>query len=474
MFGNKKMNEDIISLGKMCPVSRNANRNLIEIQGRLVEGKSNFEKVVSGTLQSTMEMSSLDLMLDFGKKRLERTADNLVSSSEEIRSVVKKAVDMGSEAASQHEELTTAVSEAEEEADSVMDKITSSQKELKDMLRLSDDTIGHSQQMKKDMGDLTDIIGHMNEVIAEITSISSQTNLLALNASIEAARAGEAGKGFAVVAEEIRQLADETKSLTDSMGSFLQSIHEASEKTLSSVDITVNAMESMNDGLKVIGEQNSENEDSVKKIVDYLHTFGGLSQEICSVLMNVENQLGVISEESESIYEQSTELNDVNESLSNILEPVKKIEDDLTGTTKLLGKMSNDRFYMIENQIFSDCVKNAVTAHEKWLEKLDRMASERVVEPLQTNERKCGFGHFYYSLVPKNNEILQVWRGLEEKHRNFHKCAVSVMREIEDGTDTAETIRQAHSMAADLQKDFAKILNITAELDKKHKEVFEE
>ena len=276
------------------------------------------------------------------------------------------------------------------------------------------------------------------------------------------------------MAEEIRQLADETKSLTDSMGSFLQSIHEASEKTLSSVDITVNAMESMNDGLKVIGEQNSENEDSVKKIVDYLHTFGGLSQEICSVLMNVENQLGVISEESESIYEQSTELNDVNESLSNILEPVKKIEDDLTGTTKLLGKMSNDRFYMIENQIFSDCVKNAVTAHEKWLEKLDRMASERVVEPLQTNERKCGFGHFYYSLVPKNNEILQVWRGLEEKHRNFHKCAVSVMREIEDGTDTAETIRQAHSMAADLQKDFAKILNITAELDKKHKEVFEE
>ncbi len=45
-----------------------------------------------------------------------------------------------------------------------------------------------------------------------ILSITSQTNLLALNASIESARAGEAGKGFAVVAEQIRILAEDSKS----------------------------------------------------------------------------------------------------------------------------------------------------------------------------------------------------------------------------------------------------------------------
>ena len=80
------------------------------------------------------------------------------------------------------------------------------------------------------MNQLSKIISQMNNVIEGINAISSQTNLLALNASIEAARAGEAGKGFAVVADEIRELADETKKLTASMGRFVADIHSASAR----------------------------------------------------------------------------------------------------------------------------------------------------------------------------------------------------------------------------------------------------
>ena len=465
--------KELKNLEKMKAASYDGNASISRIYHRLYDGRDHFQTIITDTLNSTMGISSLDLMLDFGKKQLTNASGEMMHSAEKIVNIVKETSAASSDATAQHEELTNALSEATSVSDEIMEKLNASQKELKGLLDTSKDTIKSSNELKKDMGDLTEIISHMNEVIAAITAISSQTNLLALNASIEAARAGEAGKGFAVVAEQIRQLADETKNLTDSMGQFVGNIQTASEKSVVSVENAVSSLEKVTDGIQTVWTQNTENKENVEKITGYMTTFSGLSQEICASFTEVDGKLSVVSEECESIHEEATAINEISQSLSSIMAPVKQIETQLDHTSKDMGTLSNDPFYMLSNKAFIVCVNNAIGAHKAWLDNLKNMVHTGKIRPLQTDATKCGFGHFYYAMKPKNKEILAIWNGIGEKHKKFHGLAQNAMNQIEKGIDASGTLREAEGLADELVKAFSQIVSLSEELDKKGKNVLE-
>ena len=86
-------------------------------------------------------------------------------------------------------------------------------------------TIDHDQSnIQSLVTRLVDRVSSVEKLMEFIKGIADQTNLLALNASIEAARAGDAGKGFAVVAEEVRKLADNTKSSVQSINDDIEQL----------------------------------------------------------------------------------------------------------------------------------------------------------------------------------------------------------------------------------------------------------
>ncbi len=73
------------------------------------------------------------------------------------------------------------------------------------------------------------------DLLLKINEIAAMTDILAVNASIEAARAGVYGKGFAVIASEIKSLSQNTKKITQStvtmLNTIVDSIHTLSQLT---------------------------------------------------------------------------------------------------------------------------------------------------------------------------------------------------------------------------------------------------
>lgn len=447
------------SVAQLKPADYSGDRELESIYQRLQSGRLQFEKALESNLKALMQISSLDLTMENHTDKMIGLSDHVAERTRIALQAADHTKNVTVEVASQHEELTNNIVLAAEETSEVNEKIEAGQEELTLIKDLSSQAISVSKEMQEDMNELFDVINRMNEVIAGINSISAQTNMLALNASIEAARAGEAGRGFAVVADEIRELAEETRKLTGNMGEFVEGISSASRKSTKSAASTIEALGTMTEKIGTVWELNDANKKNVSKVSDSINSIAAVSQEISGSMSELETQAFSIHQQCEQIRDDSDHMRDVSGQLKGVIKPLVEIEKILDGGTKNMGKMTEDAFYMLECKEFAKYISNAVTAHQVWLNKMKDMVKEHTITPLQLDATKCGFGHFYYSMQPRDPKIRSIWDGLGEKHKKFHGYGSSVIKALYDeDIEKAEKIcREAEDYSKELIADLEKM-----------------
>lgn len=477
MITKKRKSENIIqSISRLVDMEyepRNGEWN--HIHQRLMKGRKEFEQAATKIMDAVIHMSSMDLTLETNVATVEKINTSISTAVDAISESADSTANIASEVSKAHENLTTTIIEVSDESGNIMEDIRNCENELTSITGLSSSAISTAREMKTEIYGLIDIIRNMNEAIEAINDISAQTNLLALNASIEAARAGEAGRGFAVVAEEIRNLAEETKSLTGSMGAFVGSIREASRKSSDSVDTTVAELERINENIQNVWKITGNNRSGVDHIADSVSSLAAVSEEISSSMNELDNQMQHVSGECQNLKENAQSLAISSNSIAELVEPSKRIEKYLEESTMIMGDMAQDAFYMLDNQIVLNCLNSAIEAHRNWLSTLKDMAQTKELKVLQTDCRKCGLGRFYYSFKPSNSQMKGIWEGLEGKHKTFHSYGTEMISAIRSGQteDLQQIYEQAKACSEDLIADFKKVIDIIELLSKDNIRIFE-
>lgn len=212
--------------------------------------QNSIRKTINGVSQETIKVSALIEKEDKSMAELSGQIEEVSSATEELSAGMEETAASTQEMnATTHEinRAIEAISQKAQEGYITVGEISKKAEVLKENAsasRISAKNIykNTESEMKKAI-EQSKTVEQINALSNAILQISSQTNLLALNAAIEAARAGSAGKGFSVVAEEIRKLAEQSKSavaeiqkVTSIVVSSVKNLSDNSYKVLEFID----------------------------------------------------------------------------------------------------------------------------------------------------------------------------------------------------------------------------------------------
>ena len=289
MFGRKlkTQKENVISAQEktldMHPVIHVAD-SIIEYQKQLAE----------------REVESLDEMADIQKAFVLATKENerLKDQVQELSSVF---ADVG--------QIATSFDGVKNE---IVDSVGEAQKKVDELKNSSKEVSRSFDEIKSAFAGVQMSVQQIKDCMQQIIAIANQTNMLALNASIEAARAGEQGRGFAVVANEVKNLAEEIKTLVSTVDGSISEVERGTTqlnnnieesqsvfgKNVEDADAAYGVFEQIikaADGAKEVQEEIGEvTQSSEKRLSDVKDCFDDQEQQLQKVLAHIEraNDLG--------------------------------------------------------------------------------------------------------------------------------------------------------------------------------------
>lgn len=384
---------------------------------------ANNERVSSSSmsiLEVAGSLSSFDVGLEHIATELQDFSGNLADLSESNLAIVEETTATMSQVNDNIDSTTDTLGELADESHYLEDRNSESSRLLGEVDTIKSALLKDTNELKEKMEQLITLVEGIENIVESVSGIANKTNLLALNASIEAARAGEHGKGFAVVAEQVRQLADGTKTELAGMKEFVGKIYEASTLGKASMERSVISVDQMNDKINQVRMTVGENIDMLSKVIKSVNDINESMQAVRSATNEVNMAMNQCGNDANRLTELTYTIKDAADNSVGFAKNISDIDNQITLTAENMYKGLDDGISMISNDEFKDVMEKARNAHIKWVELIEGMVRDMKVRPIQLNSQKCAFGHFYNAIKVNHPLIKEDWESISGLHSDFH------------------------------------------------------
>lgn len=453
--------EKIKSLENSSTTSSNV-KFIASLSSIILSISSPIKNIIKRLLIVTTKVSSYSIQLEYFSKDLKSTSSTLKNSTNILLSSVQETNSALNEIANSSTSNSEYINEISNKSSEISSHISTNATTLNKVVQVTQELSSESIGMENDMKNLMTLVGEIQKLMEGINGIASQTNLLALNASIEAARAGEHGKGFSVVADEVKKLSETTTVQLNDMKNFVEKIEAASKQSINSVSHTITSIDSMESYTKDMSDIFEDTTKHIEEISNDIYTLASNMEEISASTEEVNAAMEVIADNVSLINDASINIDSKAENIKNIGLGIDELDDEITELTKLSSNLTKDDHFSLSHHDFIEAVDSAISAHESWVKTLEYMSENMTLKPLQLNSNRCGFGHFYNSITPSNENILEIWKSIDVLHKDFHNLGHVAIDSIKKNNKSSalNTTKQAKDLSIKLISMLEKIKSL--------------